>query len=476
MDNLRRDSVSAPAPRSASGDRAGDLSRLAGIVGLYALAGAFFFLPLNGLSQLQGVPLGDLALGVAAVMATLVFLLKRRRPVIPIWLAVGVALILVGYLLSEAFPSPETPEVIKLFFPPFGFVPGNESVPSGFDYLIRLLVGIAILPITAAVLAPGWRPIGLLAGAWIAGVTLSCLVAWLDSVFDLGIQVGLSAIPDLVRGWSENSDPLRQVGLAAHPNTLALSIALAAPLVMARISDQRSFLLYLPVLGLFVTAALLTGSRSGLGVLLLAVVGSLVFLRDFRRAVFKTALRPALVRFGAVVLVGAILIGGVALAPGIGGGGDAGVGGGGPGFSAVGRLDSEDRSATASDFSRRQYLSTSLDLIAERPFTGNGFELLEVSHNIYLQPLLAGGVAAFLGFFLVMFSFLREAVRVVKAPSSPGRATALALVISLSVYFVTALVITNMADRFVYLGPALILAGSVAAGLRGSQRSELAGG
>ena len=152
------------------------------------------------------------------------------------------------------------------------------------------------------------------------------------------------------------------------------------------------------------------------------------------------------------------------------------MGGGGPGFSAVGRLDSEDRSATASDFSRRQYLSTSLDLIAERPFTGNGFELLEVSHNIYLQPLLAGGVAAFLGFFLVMFSFLREAVRVVKAPSSPGRATALALVISLSVYFVTALVITNMADRFVYLGPALILAGSVAAGLRGSQRSELAGG
>jgi hypothetical protein len=445
--------------------------------GLWFLMAAFFLLPLNGLRQVGGIPFGDFALGLAAVTAVLVCLLKRRRPVVPIWLPIGVTLLLVGYLLSEAFPSAESPEVIELFFPSGGaFVEGNTLGRSGLDYLLRLLIGIAILPITAAVLAPGWKPIRLLAGAWIAGVTLSCLAAWLDSVLDLGIQVGLSAIPDLVRGWTRNSDPLRQVGLAAHPNTLAISIALVAPMVMARIRNQRTFLIYLPVLGLFAVTALLTGSRSGVLTLLLATGGSLALIGDFRRTVFEPSLRSAMVKGGAVVLVAAILVGGVLLASHSGGstgdGGASGGASGGPGFSAAGRLDSGESSANASDGSRREYLSTSLDLIAERPLTGNGFELLEVSHNIYLQPLLAGGIAAWLGFFVVILGFLREAVRLVKASVSRGRATAIALLISLSIYLVAALVITNMADRFIYLGPALILAGSVAAGLRGDQGSS----
>lgn len=122
------------------------------------------------------------------------------------------------------------------------------------------------------------------------------------------------------------------------------------------------------------------------------------------------------------------------------------------------RLGGGDESAEASDLERRQLLETSFDLIAERPLTGSGFELIQSSHTIYLQPLVAGGLLALAGFVVAWLGFIRTGVRLWRSAPEPARSLAIALAISIGGYLVMGTLINGMLDRFLYLGPALLLA------------------
>jgi len=456
-------------------------SRLAGKVGLYALLGAFFFIPLNGLGSLGGLPIGDLFLLSAALAAVAVCLLGWRLPPIPAWLALGAILLALGFLASETLSGVEPGDLDFLNFDP-------RTSASG--YFIRLLVAAFVLPIVAAILAPEWPSIRLLVIAWIAGVTLSCLMAWIDATFGSRLQVYLAAEPESVQWNSFMAAVPRSVGLTNHPNTLALTAVLVFPMVTAFIRDQKSFLHLLPILCLLIVAVLLSGSRAGLLGLIVAVAGSVILVRPFRTAVFAGGLREAVTRGATLVLILVVLIGGIlvdgrtsfaTLGPPLGTGVSkikrlipngsslstqhALVGGYSlsASLSVFERLSPSNESVADSNTTRRAYLSNSTYLIEKRGLTGAGFELIEYSHIVYLQLLIAGGALAFLGFLTLLAGFLRQGIRLRRADSPVYTPIAAGLLASLTAYLAVSFVGNQITDRYIFFSMALILAGSVAA-------------
>lgn len=450
--------MSPPEPNTAAGaagdEGAGPAGRMARFVhhaGIGLLTLVFFFLPLNTLRPINDIAVADLLIALLLPVAFVVFLIrivaKKRIRRLPWWLYAGAVLLLVSIGLVELFP-PDGIGRLARSFDTYGLETGSSTVVG-----IRVIFALVVFPVVIGIMIDRWSTIDLLVTVWIAAVTISCTVALLDSFFGLGIQNALAYDPEGIRGYLVvlPGEATRMVGLSDHPNTLSLTALMVSPLVMMRMRSRRGVLIYGPVLLLLVLGILVSGARSGVAGLVLAV--ALLLLMDER---IRSGLRNLRVR--TIIVMVLVLAGLVGL---------VGVGVYSSPESTAGKLvpsslsrllRSEEPTRNVSDNERGNRLEDTITYIGERPFAGYGFEWVESSHNAVLQLQLAGGPLALIGFYLVLVGYLRLGFGLRNRVPVTMRDTGSALTVSLLLYTISGLVDNHIFSRYLYIPAGLIFA------------------
>lgn len=431
---------------------------LAGTTAKWILASAFFAIPLTALRPFASATFGDLLLALAVLAAGVLVLKGRRPPPLSRWVLVGAALLGMTILLSIAWPPVTEVPAIRSF----GASPYGSSVGAG----VRLLLALVAVPLVVAVIASRKATVWLFANAWIAGATLSCLVAVIDASFGTNLQVRLADNPAQVAEFL-GLEPARSVGLAVHPTSFSVVAAMVFPLVLAKMDRPRRALIVAPLVLALCLGVVLSGSRVGMVGLGVALVLTLVLDSRVRR----TWRRPGLTLIGtyaavlAATLIVFVLGPPAALMNTVPDGSAVGSESGGT-VSSVSRLDPLSISAKVSNEERLERMWDSIDLISQRPLSGYGYQWIEASHNIYLQLLVAGGIFALVGFASAMFGYLEEAWSIRRRLRGAAATMATALLVSMITFLVMGLFQTDLLDRYLYLPAGLVLAMSILVGVR----------
>ena len=386
-----------------------------------------------GTATWNGLTVGGLQIAHAALAGALVLLagaaIGQRRPVaVPAWvwiLAGAIVLVAGAAMLWPTAPGYLTGRV--------QLHPEATVLPS-FDVLnvlnaVRWLVAVVALPV-AACLAVARRPrlAGILASGWTLGAVANAAVAVTDEFGLSTISAQLLSIVD-VGG--------RQAGLGAHPNHLAMAVALVAPVATWRLLTASSATARWGWLGAAAVLAgglLVSGSRGGLAGTVLGVGITVLALAAGRRLILP--------------LVGALLVaavGTVTVAP-----------------EGVGRVAEALRlsgaeSAQASNDVRALVLDQALLDVEHSPVLGIGLPVIVEGHSIYLQLLAAGGLLLFLAFLAAMTVFARDAWALGPLGGLPT-----VLLTSTVVWLVVGVVENHLTDVFLYV-PLAIVAGLRAA-------------
>ncbi len=397
--------LSGPAGSSAGGVRNrldADLSWL----GKWILAGAFFAMPLNALRPVSSLSYGDVVLLLALGIAVALVAIRMELPTLPRWLWLGAGLILLSALILEVLPAVNV-DRLEASFP-------DTLNQSSLTESLKLLVGAAVLPVVAATIIREWKEIGILAGAWVAGVSLSCAFAVSDAYIGTDLQLAFTYDIDSVIGFFV-IEPARSIGLTVHSNALSLTTVMATPMVLFRMTSFRRIALYYPVFLLFLLGVLLSGARAGLIGVILAGILTLVLSKEVRDAIRSNSVRVAAVTVIGLAVCAAVIFG-LSVKPSSRAADyfrDRAVSGqaarlesrllvsskveapqivmaaeappeedasGSP--SAIDRFGG-DSSTAVSDLRRRQYLEDSIKYIVERPVPGYGYRWIEASHNIF---------------------------------------------------------------------------------------------
>lgn len=369
-----------------------------------AWAGAAFTAPFNGVRVSRLVAVSDVFLVIAVVAMLPPMVLRGRAPVQPS----SHAGVLVGVGVIALGGT-------------LGTLFAAQPVAS--------LAGIAkfVLAASGSILAvwlwaPSAQEVRRFCSLWLGGAVLSSLWALTLSPAPLG----------------------RPFGLSNHPNHLSLVCLLAAAIALGFILSGRPLARGLSMVSfpLLVVVLVLSGSRAAL--LGFFVMVPAVAVLSYR---LQLAVRAGVVAavFAVAVLAGVVNV---------------------PAQSGLGRLLG-DGSTPASDVSRIDHLSSSIDRFQRHPLTGEGFEFAQEAHNIYLQVLVAAGPLGLIGLVLVAGSVLRAGKAGVRASS--GRVTGdHALLAGLAggyVGYLAAGLFQNILwDRYLWLYVAAILA--LAASLR----------
>ncbi|HTU14853.1 MAG TPA: O-antigen ligase family protein [Solirubrobacterales bacterium] len=404
-----------------------------GRLGCWLLAAAFFAMPLNAFRVAGSVTLGDMLLLAAIPFALWAVVSRESLPRLPSWLYFGGGLLLTSVLLLELFPPGGIHQVVltsTTVLQQQSDMEQSSNLMSG----VRLLVALVFLPVATCFLADGWGKIRMLTDAWVAGVSLSCLVAVFGAVSGLDPLQAIAGFPLLGGGLYEGT---RAVGFSVHPFTLSLTAVMAAPVVLTRITDLNSGLRYGPLFAVIVAAILLSGTRTG--VLVLIAVCAAVLIADRRT-------RKVL---GLVMLGGAAVLCVLLLFASI------------PGTE---RFQSTDLSAGESNRSRVTLYEESVRYIAERPIVGHGFELVRDSHNLFLQLLLAGGVIALVGFFTIFTGYLATGWRSRFRVPDRLYGDAVGLTLALVAFLLSGFLGNDIYARYLYIPAGLILAMSLIRG------------
>ena len=499
-------------------DRGNDrLSERISRLGEWILAAAFFAAPMTSLRLGGSVTVGDLLLALSALLAAILLLLRPRLPFSSRWIWGGAGILALTVVLAQVFPPVSVEALAESF--------RRDTYGSSLSGGARLLIALVVLPAAVSIVVSRWSAIPLLMNAFIAGVAVSCGAAIVDAYAGTSIQTSLAANPEQVAG-ALSLQPPRYSGITGHPNILALTVVLALPFVVGRMTSVRRLLRGFPLGVLFLVAILLTGSRGGLLGYAFVLVLSLALNPRVRSVALSLDLR-VLGSYAAGLAVTALLVfavpiqsvprpyeapepetgkaqagagkrgqdkdrggqGGVNSSRGDDGARPSGAasgqetGGAGQGnkqsrrdrgedeksdrvggeIAGINRIDPGGFSAQFSDAIRRQYIDDSLEYIRDRPFVGYGFEWIEVSHNIYLQLLLSGGLFALIGYLLVMAGYLREAIRLRSRLSGLRLDLLTAASVSIITYLVLGLVLPDIVDRYLYLPVALVLSMSALA-------------
>ena len=483
--------------------------------GKWILLATFLLTPMVTLRPGESATFGDLFLVLSVCAAGAIILIRRRLPEIPLWILGGGGLLVISIGITVAFPPDSVRTLVTTYFPN----PYSSTVSTG----ARLIAALIVLPLAVGVLADRRSTVSLAAWAWIAGVSLSCLVAVFDGMLDTGLQVALADNPTEIETFLAQEPP-RYVGLGVHPTSFAVTASMVMPVLLAKMSASKRFLALSPVMLLLVLGIVLSGSRVGYVGAALAVILSLWLNPALRRMVFRPDPRiwvPVLLVLG---LSAAIFVKGpisnepevvvpapppTAPAPieqsndgdrsqpsrGQPGGGK------GVGKAAQGsvpnqqkpengqqdtppitiKLDPTDRfnpssiASIDSNDKRLEFAKQSVSFFVDRPLTGYGFEWIESAHNIYLQLLVSGGILALIGFLWVYGGFVWRGFRMRGQFSGDADAVRVATVVSLISYLVMGLVQPDLLDRYLYLPAGLILALSASREKGGSGESGTAG-
>jgi hypothetical protein len=368
-----------------------------GVAGL-AWAGAAFTAPFNGVRVSSLVAVSDVFL-VLAVVAMLPPMVVRGREPLRSSSHEGV---LVGIALIAVGGT-------------LGTLFATQPVAS--------LAGIAKFVLAAAgsvlavrLWAPGTREVRWFCSLWLGGAVVSSLWA-------------LTLGPELVG---------RPLGLSTHPNHLGIVCLLATGIALGFILSGRPLARGLSMASFPLLVVVLVASGSRAALLGFFVMVPAVAVLSYR---LQLAVRAGVVAavFGLAVLAGAVDL---------------------PASSGLGRLFG-DGSTPASDVSRIEGLSTSIDRFERHPLTGEGFEFAQEAHNIYLQVLAAAGPLGLIGLVVVAGSVVRASSAGVRAASgrvSGDHALLAGLAGGYVGYLVAGLFQNILWDRYLWLYIAAILA------------------
>jgi hypothetical protein len=376
----------------------------------------------NGI-RVAGGAFGDvfLALAFAAVVA---YVVAEKRPVpLPPWLLLaGIGFFLAG-LLSMVFP-PGTSVVQRSVVTQLTIRQQTGSVglavaPSDLGTLIKYELSFGLIPLLIAAVGTTPRRCLRLVNLWTAGAVVNACVGVAD-------YVGIAHVTPVPISAG------RSAGLTVQANYLALTCVIAIPTAMLWFGRSRRW----TWAGLFGVPALLggvyaSGSRAGTVAALGAVAATVVVV---------PRLRPRL----AVVLP----VAGMALVLVLM-------------FTNVGhkilnqvRLGSSN-STSGSDYQRSLQATAAWDQIQARPLQGVGFSVIANAHDIYLELLDAGGVIA-LAAFAVFCGGVAAAAR--RAVLGTQREEALALAVAMLVWLANGVFDNQLADKYLYVVPGLLLA------------------
>jgi O-antigen ligase len=299
--------------------------------------------PMNGVRIPGNVTLTDAFLVIAGLGLIWIRLAggERMHPLPPL-LTKGLGMIIVGGLIGTLFA-------------------GNAVASLGNLARFSVSASVSVLVVFA------WRPpievIYRYAWCWLAGATVSCLVALVDS------------------------GTARPPGLTTHPNHLAIVSSLGAGVAVALAAHMQRArrAMAIGLICLFALTVVRSGSRAGL----LALGVTFLFL-----AVRMTISRTVVLICTLTVLGSALLASGIVH-----------VGK----HDAIGRLLGDETSAE-SDRGRKPALEKNLQRIRDHPITGEGFEVVLEAHNIYVQAWSSAGMLGLAGLLTVAWATVSAAV------------------------------------------------------------------
>lgn len=369
-------------------------------------------------------PLTAVAFACVCVHVTL----NRRTVTIPSWLVyAGIGLALAA-LLAVIFP-PRPSLLRNPTLQALQVASGAAAAParSNVGSLLKFEVALVLLPLMVPIVATSPRRCSRLADLW----AISALISAAAGVADFIGFVHLVPV--------RYAPPGRESGLAFHSNHLGLTCAMALPIVILWSTRSPRWrvaaALGTPTL---LGAIYASGSRA-------ATVGGLV-------AVVATVLAvPRLRRWLGIALPIAGMLVVLMLA-----------------FTNAGsqiishvRLNPGNTNAALSNGQRSIDATTALGEIRARPIEGVGFSVIDDAHDIYLQLIASGGVIAFAAFAVFCGGLIKSA-RLAFRGVQVDEATALA--VAIIVWLVSGVVDNQVADRYIYVAPALLVAMAHVAG------------
>lgn len=309
------------------------------LLGTILVFGGIFLAPMDNLRAGGFVTFSDLALFLGFALLVPRMLGQRVRPS-GLHLIGSLLLLVAGALTSLA----------------------NEGTAESLDYLVKMIIGVTLLPLAFLFWHPSRRQLHGLAWTYIAGQLVSTLAAPF---------VGMAGS--------------RFYGLSTHPNFFGMCSLLAAALALYLVLDNPPTRRLWPILacGASLVAVVLSGSRAAL---LAAVVIAVVV-----PVLERSAKAGYLVVTTAVISVASL---GLLL--------DSA----GPG-SAIGRLAGKG-TAVGSDEARLEHLQHGWAVFVDNPLGGTGFRFeTSLIHNGYLEVAVAWGIFGLLGYVLLLWALVR---------------------------------------------------------------------
>lgn len=324
----------------------------------YALVAAVALSPLSSIRVTGAITYSDLLLVLAAGLWIFAFAMGKAR----LWLKP--ALLGAGLLFVLAWLLQHHDE---------------GGLRQDTVYMLTVLMSMIFVPLVIANM-PGasWQRLTWLIYVWLAFITIGSIVAILQSR-------GYSLGP--FDRWLVRLGP-RFAGFTLHPNTLAVSGALAVPgcfLLSLTARSMPAFAFWGLCTALNLWAINLSGSRAGLIAPLLPMLGAAgLYL------LVQGASQRALARAAAAALV-------VILAAAVNPSAGAGLG---KRETALQRLFGESAEALKSNSIRRDLRIFSIYRFETRPIAGNGYRWILAGHRQVVGLLEASGLIGFGGFLL----------------------------------------------------------------------------
>lgn len=364
---------------------------------------------------LHGFQLADWMLAAAAVVVALDCIPEFdaiRPPPVGMWLG-AILLILSGVWSAVEAPSAGYLAQRYVIVNPY-LAYGNGKAPAGsLTQLAKFEIALIVLPIVVSCARLTRRDVAFLVDCWLVGTTINALCAISDQFLHTAFYRSLVGFVDVTG---------RQAGLTQQPNHLALAIALAIP-IAATWLNRRRVPGVLMLIVLFV-ALLLTGSRGGLLVGILALPVTMLALNETRRWAFW-CVGGGLLAFAAYASNPARLV-------------------------AHTRFGSQ--AAKLSDSSRLHLLRQGIADWLHSPWHGVGFTVINDAHEVHIQLLAAGGVVAMAGALAYGYSMVGAARRSARMDPLLGRA----LLIAICSWLLCMFVENQLTNLYLYMPVALV--------------------
>jgi hypothetical protein len=377
----------------------------------------------NGI-RVGGGAFGDafMALAFAAVVSDAI--VRKRYVPMPPWLCLAGVAFLFAALLTVMFP-PATALVQKTVLTETNFllqdgVVGFAAPPrSDISAWIKFEASLVLIPVLIAAVGTTPARCRRLIDLW----TLSGVINAAVAIADYG---GFHFTPV---AFSAN----RSAGLTVQSNYLALTCVIAIPTALLWLGRSRRWTRagVLSVL-LLLGGTYASGSRDGSVTAVIALVLTVALIPRLRAQLY--AVLP---------IAGAALVALLRLTST------------GHQILKQVRIGGNGIATSLSDSQRSAAASVAWSQFQGRPLEGMGFSVIADAHDIYLELLASGGVLALAG-FLAFCAGLASATR--RALAGPQSEAAIALAVAVVVWLVNGVFDNQVADKYLYVVPGLLLA------------------